>query len=97
MSVRKLTLENRLGLDKYELDEQSHITVEQSRCVSCAARPCLTVCPAQVYKQVEDRIAVAFENCLECGTCQISCESGGNGGITWRYPRGGFGVIFRYG
>lgn len=104
MTQKMLTLDARLGLDKYEIDEeQSHIQVDQERCKTCAQKPCLTACPAFVYQWVEDQppvgshVAVRYENCLECGTCQISCDHGGNGGITWRNPQGGFGIIFRYG
>ena len=98
MSPKVLTLDARLGLDKYEIDEeQSHIQVDQERCKSCDLKPCLTACPAYVYQWVDDDVAVRYENCLECGTCQISCDEGGNKGITWRNPQGGFGILFRYG
>ncbi len=98
MTPKILSLDARLGLDKYEIDaQQSHIQVDMGRCKSCDAKPCLTVCPAQVYQWVDEHIAVRYENCLECGTCQIACESGGKGGITWRNPAGGFGIQFRYG
>jgi ferredoxin like protein len=98
MSQPALTLDARLGLDKYEIDaEQSHIRVDLDRCQACQARPCLTVCPAGVYRWVDERVTVRYENCLECGTCQIACDHGGNKGITWRNPQGGFGVVFRYG
>lgn len=98
MSVQNLSLDARLGLDKYEIDEEnSHILVDQSRCQICESKPCLTVCPAEVYRLVDDAIAVRYENCLECGTCQISCDSLGKGGIDWHPPQGGFGIIFRYG
>ena len=98
MSEKILTLDARLGLDKYEIDEeQSHIQVDQERCKSCTPRPCLTVCPACVYQWVDDHVAVRYENCLECGTCQIACDNDGNKGITWQNPQGGFGILFRYG
>jgi ferredoxin like protein len=98
MSTQSLTLDARLGLDKYEIDaEQSHIQVDQQLCKSCSLKPCLTVCPAFVYQWVEERVAVRYENCLECGTCSIACESGGNKAITWHNPQGGFGIMFRYG
>ena len=75
MSQKTLTLDARLGLDKYEIDEeQSHIQVDQERCKTCALKPCLTVCPAYVYQWVDDHVAVRYENCLECGTCQIACD-----------------------
>jgi ferredoxin like protein len=93
-----LSLDARLGLLRYEIDgERSHIDVVATRCVTCRARPCLTVCPAEVYRWVDDRVAVRYENCLECGACQVSCAEGGNGAITWRNPAGGFGVVFRHG
>ncbi len=98
MTLQKLSLDARLGLDKYEIDEEnSHITVDQALCQSCELKPCLTVCPAEVYKWVDGQIVVRYENCLECGTCEISCETGGNGSIVWQPPVGGFGIIFRYG
>lgn len=98
MSVNKMTLDARLGLDKYEIDtDQSHITVDASACEGCGDKPCLTVCPAQVYQMVDERIAVRYENCLECGTCQLACDQHGNKGITWTNPQNGCGIMFRYG
>lgn len=98
MSQKLLNLDALLGLNKYEIDEeQSHIQINADRCKDCNLKPCLTVCPAQVYRWVEDHVAIRYENCLECGTCQIACDNGGNGGITWRSPQGGFGIQFRYG
>ncbi len=98
MTQPVLSLDARLGLDKYEIDrEHSHISLEAGLCQTCLAQPCLTVCPAQVYTLVEGHIAVRYENCLECGTCQIACRGGGKGAITWRNPQGGFGILYRYG
>ena len=93
-----MSLDARLAADRYEIDnEQSHIAVDQARCESCEPKPCLTVCPADVYRWVEERVAVRYENCLECGSCQLACDFGGRGGITWRNPQGGFGIAYRYG
>jgi len=98
MTTQILSLDARLGIDKYEIDEQnSHIKVDHSRCQDCASRPCLTVCPAAVYLWVDEKVAVRYENCLECGTCQIACDTGGNGAIDWQPPQGGFGIVYRYG
>jgi ferredoxin like protein len=98
MTTRELSLDDRLGLDKYEIDEaNSHIQVDQSRCWLCRRQPCLTVCPAAVYVLVEGEVVARYENCLECGTCQVACDTGGEGGITWNPPQGGFGIQFRYG
>ncbi len=98
MSTSPLTLDARLGLDKYEIDEQqSHIEVDAECCLTCKIKPCLMVCPAQVYQWIDERVAVRYENCLECGSCQVACSMGGNGGITWHNPAGGYGINFRYG
>jgi len=94
----RTNLDAMLGLLKYETDgEQSHIQVDAARCPECAAKPCLTVCPAEVYRWIVDHVVVRYENCLECGACEIACDGGGNGGITWRNPQGGFGIVFRLG
>ena len=98
MTKHFLDLDSRLGLDKYNINEgSSHITVDQTSCQVCAGKPCLTVCPAKVYQQVSDQIAANFENCLECGTCQLACDDIGEGGLDWRPPDGGFGIIYRFG
>lgn len=90
-----MTIEERLGLDKYELDEETHITVDQKVCAKCAAKYCLTVCPAKVYVQEEgdDRIVVNHAGCLECGTCIAACIPGG---LTWDIPASGMGISYRY-
>lgn len=98
MSARTLTLDDLLGLDRYEIDEEnSHIQIDQACCQRCQLQPCLTVCPAAVYVVAEGEVTARYENCVECGTCQIACDSGGEGGITWRPPQGGYGIVFRYG
>jgi len=30
---------------------------------------------------------------LECGTCYLVCNA--EGALTWTYPEGGYGVVFR--
>ena len=36
-----------------------------------------------------------YEECFECGTCYMVCDS--EGAITWTYPDGGHGVVFHHG
>jgi ferredoxin like protein len=95
--MKQLSLDERLALDRYEFDEQSHIELDQSLCKVCEKKPCLTVCPAGVYKLAEGETVANYEDCLECGACQIACDKGGEGGIDWTYPRSGFGIAYRYG
>ncbi len=74
----------------------SHLRVrDQEICRSCVLRPCVNVCPAGVYSYCEDGgLSVAYENCLECGSCKIVCEFDN---IDWSYPAGGFGVDYMWG
>ena len=90
-----MSLEDKLALDKFEVDEASHISVDQEICSTCSAKPCLTVCPACVYFQEEgsEKVSVNHLACLECGTCIAACETGG---LTWNMPLGGMGIIYRY-
>lgn len=97
MNLKQQSLDNLLALDKYEIDEQTHIQIDESLCDGCQKRVCLVVCPAQVYVLNEGRIVVRHENCLECGACTVACNALGPQWVDWRNPRGGFGIIYRYG
>ena len=44
--------------------------------------------------QEEATISVEYAACLECGTCLAVAPPGT---LTWHYPRGGMGVVFREG
>ena len=90
-----MSVEEKLALDKYELDEETHITVDQEVCAMCRQRYCLTVCPAKVYVQEEGGLAIIVNHagCLVCGTCIAACEAGG---LTWNIPASGMGVYYRY-
>ncbi|MEK6646477.1 MAG: 4Fe-4S dicluster domain-containing protein [Candidatus Firestonebacteria bacterium] len=90
-----MTLDDKLFLVKFKKDEKSHLViVSQDTCKKCETKPCTKFCPALVYKEEADKISVAYEGCLECGSCRIGCLYSN---IDWRYPRGGFGVTYRYG
>ena len=90
-----------VGLDdvlykvKYKTDDDSHLAIrDQEVCRKCEDRPCIARCPAEVYEWENDEILVAYENCLECGVCKIVCPYDN---IEWRYPRGGYGVVWKFG
>jgi len=91
---KKLSIEERLSLNVFNVDKESHIVVDTSKCKTCEIKPCLYVCPADLYKLEEGEIVFNHEGCLECGSCRVVCPQGA---IQWNYPRGGFGVQFRYG
>jgi ferredoxin like protein len=97
MAKTKLTLEDKLYLVKFKPDEKTHLVIKDLNiCIEKCGRPCTSFCPAGVYKWDEPNrnMIVSYEECFECGSCRISCPFGN---IEWRYPRGGFGVQYRYG
>lgn len=92
-----LTVDDKLGLVKFEHDEEPFITVETKLCASCADKPCLYVCPSKVYQWENGGMAYNTEGCIELGACVVVCSKIGRGAIRWSYPRGGHGVEFKFG
>jgi ferredoxin like protein len=89
-------IEDKLFLDRFRVDEEPHIRIiENALCMAkCEDQPCLYFCPANVYRLEKDRIVVAYEGCLECGSCRIGCP---HLNIEWRFPTGGYGISHRFG
>ncbi len=94
--MNPMSVEERLALNKFELDEgHPHILVNHEICrEKCTLQPCLFVCPAKLYSEQNGEIIVEWAGCLECGTCQVACDYEA---LTWHYPRGTFGINYRYG
>jgi ferredoxin like protein len=92
-----MKLEDKLFQDRYIVDEEfAHLKIKDpSQCEKCVNKQCTVVCPSEVYTWEEDHIDVAYADCLECGTCRIACSEFDN--LEWSYPRGGFGVQFKFG
>lgn len=89
-----MKIEDKLALNKFEVDKEPHIKLKEDSCRGCDLRPCLNICPAQCYTLRDNKVHFDYEGCLECGACRIACEKGA---VEWSYPRGGFGVVFEYG
>ena len=91
-----MNIEAKLGLNVFKIGTESHITINQQVCqAECQKRPCLHICPAEVYTlDREGRIQAEYEGCLECGTCLIACPFEA---LSWQYPNAGFGVQYRFG
>jgi ferredoxin like protein len=94
--MNRMSISEKLGVNKYELDEgHPHIVVNNEICQKvCGDKMCLFVCPAKVYSEQNGVIVADWAGCLECGACKAACP---NKALQWEYPRGGFGVIYRYG
>ena len=76
---------------------ESHIVLDAEVCrAKCKERICERVCPAELYEwNLEaNRMVVEHAGCLECGTCLVSCR---HDALSWKYPKGGSGVQYRYG
>ncbi len=91
MKIEEKLYRNRFCVDQ----EHAHITVNKDICKTCTDKPCLYCCPVENYQLTEDgELQFSWVGCVECGCCRIACDKGA---VTWDYPRGGFGVCFRYG
>ncbi len=95
--MKRLSIEQLLGLNKFVVDDdEAHIVVKKEICSSCRPKPCTVACPAGLYSVKDGELSFDYAGCLECGTCRVVCPRASEA-IEWKYPRGGFGVSFRYG
>ncbi len=92
MSINKV--EEKLAVNKFDVDREVHIQVREDVCKDCAEYYCVYVCPADCFKLVEDHVTYSYEGCLECGSCRVACHKEA---IEWTLPRPGFGVCLEYG
>ncbi len=89
-----VSFEDRMATVDFRVAPQAHITVDNDVCKGCPAKQCVTACPANLFVPTSDGgILFNYEQCFECGTCYLVCN--GEGAITWSYPEGGHGVVFR--
>lgn len=82
---------------KYFVDEaEPHLQIKDPAvCIRCVGKPCLFFCPVGAYRLQEDgEVQIGFQSCIECGSCRIACPPNN---VSWKYPRGGFGVAYKYG
>ncbi len=97
MSEKVANIDEKIGSVKFYVDEAfSHLKIKDEKsCFACREKPCLNFCPANVYRLGEgERILIVYQACLECGSCRVGCPFKN---ILWDYPRGGFGVNYKFG
>jgi ferredoxin like protein len=90
-------VEDKLYNNRYVVDAgKPHIRVKPHETPTPALLALTNVCPAHCYA-VNDhgQVEVTPDGCLECGTCRVVCAKTDD--IEWNYPRGGFGVLFKFG
>ncbi|KAB1083540.1 ferredoxin family protein [Neorhizobium galegae] len=90
-------IEEKLYRNRYLVDVgRPHIRVRKHLSPSTSLRALTKICPANCYSFDEaGQVKVVADGCLECGTCRVLCEATGE--IEWNYPRGGFGILFKFG
>jgi ferredoxin like protein len=96
-SVPQVRVEDKLYYNRYLVDAgRAHIKVRPHETPSPELLSLLTACPARCY-DMNDRgqVEITIDGCVECGTCRIIGEPTGD--IEWNYPRGGYGVLFKFG
>ncbi len=82
---------------KYYVDEhEAHLRILSPEvCIQCEKKACLYFCPAGVYQEeVSGQVQIAYQSCIECGSCRLMCP---HNNIDWKYPRGGFGIAYKFG
>ena len=87
-------LDQKLARVVFQPDPEAHIALDAGVCARCRIeRVCVTVCPAGNYRydSASNQMSVSTDSCMECGACRIACTEGA---ITWRWPRGGYGVCY---
>jgi ferredoxin like protein len=89
-----MAIEDKLSTIRFNVDAGPHIRVNTEICAACPDKPCLYVCPVQNYVLTDDKLEFSWQGCLECSACRTVCS---RDAIDWAYPRGGFGVCWRYG
>ena len=90
-------VEEKLYQNRYLVDPgKPHIVVTPHEAPSATLEAMTRICPAGCYtSNAAGQVEVVPDGCMECGTCRILLEPTGE--ITWNYPRGGFGVLFKFG
>lgn len=78
-----------------EGDPGNFITINKENCTCC--RKCIVVCPVNLWVMKNGKAEIRDgykELCLECASCWQVCEYNA---ITFNFPKGGTGVVFRRG
>lgn len=97
MSAAKV--EEKLFQNRYKVDiGRPHVQIKNAEvCTNeCGSKQCTVCCPAGCYVvEGNGRVVLVSDGCMECGTCRIICDEHRN--VAWEYPRGGYGILFKFG
>ncbi len=94
LELPEMAFEDRMATVEFRVAAEAHIVVDNEVCRDCSTRDCVTACPANLFVPLDDGgVLFNYEQCFECGTCYLVCNR--EGAISWSYPEGGHGVVFR--
>jgi ferredoxin like protein len=90
-------VEEKLFQNRYLVDAgRPHIKVRPHTQPSKALLSLTHTCPAGCYSlNDKGQVEITVDGCVECGTCRIVTAKTGE--VEWNYPRGGFGVLYKFG
>jgi ferredoxin like protein len=90
-------VEEKLYNNRYLVDSGNpHVKIIDTKNPSPALEKMVNICPAGCYSKNDDgKIEVQPDGCMECGTCRIVTSETGE--LQWDYPRGGYGISFKFG
>ncbi|MGV8057342.1 MAG: ferredoxin family protein [Smithellaceae bacterium] len=92
-----VNVDEKLSINKYYVDEENaHILLKKNNIDMQEFQKLVLACPAGLYK-LDDKGAIIFDyaGCLECGACRVLC--GSTVLEKWDFPRGTFGIEYRWG
>ena len=94
-----VNVQDKLFQNRYKVDAgRPHIRIRAPEvCANdCRDQACTFVCPAGCYSAEGNRsVTLITDGCLECGSCRVICTEHRN--VDWEYPRGGHGILFKFG
>jgi ferredoxin like protein len=93
-----MKVEEKLFQNRYVVDEgRPHIRISEEDAAAGPLKALVHICPAGCWSlQPDGQLTGTLDGCFECGTCRIVASASGQE-IEWSYPRGGFGILYKFG
>jgi len=91
-------VEEKLYQNRYVVDEGNpHIRIPEEDARAPSLAVLASICPAACWAiQPDGAVTGSVDGCFECGTCRIVAAAAGVP-IDWDYPRGGYGIAYKFG
>lgn len=96
-TIPAVKVQEKLFQNRYLVDAgRPHIKVRPHETPSAALLSLIHTCPAGCYALNDTgQVEITADGCFECGTCRVVTAKTGE--VEWDYPRGGYGVLFKFG